>query len=65
MVRMPLSVDSLFWSKRAAVSGHVSNNLRQIFCIGHDIYVAEHLEISKVLRDPLLPQRSYEGVVSI
>lgn len=44
----------LFWSKRCPVSSDIFHDLREIFGVGDDIDVANHLQVGKVLGNPRL-----------
>ena len=59
------SHNSLLRPEATSIPRHISHNLREIFGVGDDIYVSEHLEVREILCYSLLLQRGDESVVGI
>lgn len=55
----------IFRSIRAPVSRDISDDLRQVFRVGDNVNLAEHLQIRKFLGHPWLFERGNECVVGV
>lgn len=55
----------IFRSVRASISRHIADDLRQILGIGHDVDLAEHLQVRKLLGHSRLLERGDKGVVGV
>ena len=55
----------IFRSICPSISGHISDDLCQVFCVGDNVDLTEHLEIRKLFRHTRLLQGGNKGVVSV